>query len=241
MANRRMFSLNIVNSDAFLLMPLSSQALYFHLGMRADDDGIVNQPLTILRLIGATNEDLENLIKKKFIIPFEDYGVVVIKGWWIHNTKRKDTYRETSYKEVLEQLVIEENKSYKRIVNDPLPKDNISKDKLIDISRYNQIKANSPFAKTLTIELIQSNYIDSNDIQIPDYISYFDELLLIHELKDIRIKLDYFIKQVTTLNYDEETETCFRKIDDSLKIDNKFLYFKSSLNNSFERKIDYDK
>lgn len=111
MAEKRMFSQKIINSDAFLDMPLSTQALYFHLAMRADDDGFVNNPKTIRRMLGASAEELSLLIDKRFLIAFED-GIVVIKHWKIHNTIQKDRYKPTQYKDLLELLEVKINKSY---------------------------------------------------------------------------------------------------------------------------------
>ena len=111
MAERRMFAKSIIDSDAFLDMPLSSQALYFHLGMRADDDGFVNSPKKIQRITGSSDDDLKLLIAKNFVIPFES-GVVVLKHWKIHNYIQKDRYKETNYLEEKAQLFTKENKSY---------------------------------------------------------------------------------------------------------------------------------
>jgi len=111
MANKRMFSMSIVDSDAFLDMPATSQLLYFHLGMRADDDGFVNSPKRIQRMVGASEDDLKLLIAKGFLIVFES-GVVVIKHWKINNTIQSDRYKETNYKEELSMLKIKKNKSY---------------------------------------------------------------------------------------------------------------------------------
>ena len=111
MAERRMFAKSIIDSDAFLDMPLSSQALYFHLGMRADDDGFVNSPKKIQRITGSSDDDLKLLIAKNFVIPF-DSGVVVIKHWKIHNYIPKDRYKETNYLEEKAQLITKDNKSY---------------------------------------------------------------------------------------------------------------------------------
>lgn len=111
MADKRMFSKQIIDSDAFLDMPLSSQALYFHLNMRADDDGFVNNPRKIQRMICCGEDDLKLLIAKKFVIPFES-GVCVIKHWLIHNYIRKDTYKETVYTDEKMMLAMKENKSY---------------------------------------------------------------------------------------------------------------------------------
>ena len=111
MAERRMFSKTIIDSDAFLDMPLSTQALYFHLSMRADDDGFVNNPKKIQRIIGCGDDDLKLLMVKKFLIPFES-GIVVIKHWKIHNYIAKDRYHETNYLEEKSMLGLEQNKSY---------------------------------------------------------------------------------------------------------------------------------
>ena len=111
MAERRMFAKTIIDSDAFLDMPLSSQALYFHLSMRADDDGFINNPKKIQRMVGSSEDDLKLLILKKFIIPFES-GIVVIKHWKIHNYIRNDRYKETVYQEEKSRLSVKENKAY---------------------------------------------------------------------------------------------------------------------------------
>lgn len=111
MAERRMFSKQIIDSDAFLDLPLSTQALYFHLSMRADDDGFVNNPKKIRRLVGASEDDLNLLIAKSFLIKFET-GLVVIKHWKIHNYIQKDRYRPSAYIEEKEMLKIKENKAY---------------------------------------------------------------------------------------------------------------------------------
>ncbi|MDU7069430.1 MAG: phage replication initiation protein [Clostridium perfringens] len=111
MAERRMFSKTIIDSDIFLDMPLSTQALYFHLSMRADDDGFVNNPKKIQRMIGCGDDDLKLLIAKQFIIPFES-GICVIKHWRIHNYIQKDRYKPTLYQGELEQLEVDKSKNY---------------------------------------------------------------------------------------------------------------------------------
>jgi uncharacterized phage protein (TIGR02220 family) len=112
MAERRMFAKTIVDSDAFLDMPLSSQALYFHLAMRADDDGFVNNPKKIQRMIGATSDDLKLLLAKNFVIAFES-GIVVIKHWKIHNYIQKDRYKPTVYTEEKALLSTKDNNGYR--------------------------------------------------------------------------------------------------------------------------------
>ena len=111
MAEKRMFTQKIIDSDAFLDMPLSTQALYFHLNMRADDDGFINNPKRIQRTIGASDDDLRLLLAKRFVIGFEN-GVIVIKHWRMHNTLRKDRYNPTQYQEQLALLDVKENNAY---------------------------------------------------------------------------------------------------------------------------------
>ncbi len=111
MANKRMFNIKIVDSDAFLDMPLSAQCLYFHLNMRADDDGFVGNPKRIQRLVGASEDDLKLLIAKRFLLTFEN-GVIVIKHWRMHNTLSKSRYHETVYTDEKKMLKLKENNSY---------------------------------------------------------------------------------------------------------------------------------
>ena len=111
MAERRMFSKTIVDSDAFLDMPVSTQCLYFHLSMRADDEGFVNNPKRIQRMVGMSDDDMRILIAKQFIIPFES-GICVIKHWFIHNYIRNDRFKSTSCIEEKSQLALDDNKIY---------------------------------------------------------------------------------------------------------------------------------
>lgn len=111
MAERRMFAKTIIDSDAFLDMPLSTQALYFHLSMRADDDGFINNAKKIQRMLGCTDDDMKILLSKNFVIPFET-GVCVIKHWKIHNLIQKDRYKPTVYVEHKDQLSLKDNNVY---------------------------------------------------------------------------------------------------------------------------------
>ncbi|MFV8290820.1 conserved phage C-terminal domain-containing protein [Aerococcus viridans] len=114
MAQRRMFSRKITESDQFLDMPMSAQVLYFHINMQADDDGFVGNAKTIKRMIGASDDDLKLLIAKQFLIPFET-GIVVIRDWKIHNYIQKDRYSETFYQHEKAQLETLGNKQYQRM------------------------------------------------------------------------------------------------------------------------------
>ena len=129
MAERRMFAKTIIDSDMFLDMPLSTQSLYFHLSMRADDDGFINNPKKIQRMIGASDDDLKVLIMKRFILPF-DSGVVVIKHWRMHNYIRNDRYKETVYQEEKSQLLLKENGSYTELATIGIPDGNQDVSKL---------------------------------------------------------------------------------------------------------------
>ena len=106
-----MFSLSVVDTDWFLDLPLSTQALYFHLNMRADDDGFVDAPNSIVRKIGASKNDFDLLIAKRYVLKFES-GIIVIKHWRMHNTIQKDRYHPTQFQEELNLLSIKDNKSY---------------------------------------------------------------------------------------------------------------------------------
>lgn len=108
MATRRMFSLDVVNTDLFLDMPVSAQCLYFHLGMRADDDGFIASPKQIMRMATCTQDDMKILVSKGFVIPFES-GIVVIRHWKQHNYIQSDRYRKTKYTEEKDRLELKEN------------------------------------------------------------------------------------------------------------------------------------
>ena len=117
MAERRMFAKTIVLSDAFLDMPLSARCLYFTLGMLADDDGFVNSPKSIMRQAGASPDDLNLLMAKRFILAF-DSGIIVIKHWRIHNYIQKDRYKESKYMEEKATLMIDQNGAYTECIQD---------------------------------------------------------------------------------------------------------------------------
>lgn len=138
MAERRMFTKRITESDAFLDMPSSTQMLYFHFSMNADDDGFVNNPKKIQKMCGASDDDFKLLIAKSFIILF-DSGIIVIKHWKMHNYIQADRYRPTDYVEEKSMLGIKSNKAYtldvskmdtECIQNGYVGKDSIDKDSI---------------------------------------------------------------------------------------------------------------
>ena len=111
MANKRMFSLSVVDTDNFLEMPISSRLLYYELGMRADDDGFVDNWKKILLFTGLKEDDMKILMSKNFIIPF-DSGVLVIRHWRMNNYLQKDRIKPTIYQEELKKLGLDENNVY---------------------------------------------------------------------------------------------------------------------------------
>jgi len=123
MADKRMFSQKITRSDAFLTMPTSARLLYYDLSMDADDDGFVDRPKSVMRLTGASEDDLSVLVAKAFVIPFEN-GICVIKHWRINNYIRGDRYKETNYLELKQQLAVKENGAYTIKIDSGIPTDN---------------------------------------------------------------------------------------------------------------------
>ena len=116
-----MFSRQITTSDAFVDMPSSTQLLYFHLNMEADDDGFVSNPKRMIRMLNVGDDDLKILLAKRFLLPFSN-GVVVIKHWLLHNSVRKDMYKETQYLEHKNTLKIKDNNVYTENRNETVTK-----------------------------------------------------------------------------------------------------------------------
>ena len=126
MAERRMMAKSVIETDLFLDMPMSAQCLYFHLLLRADDDGFVKNPSSIRREINASNDDIKLLIAKQYILPFES-GVIVIRHWKIHNYIRKDRYRQTDCAE-LSMLELEPTQNVYKIKNKSTTKSEVGDD-----------------------------------------------------------------------------------------------------------------
>ena len=137
LAQKRMFTMKIVDSDAFLDMPVSAQLLYFHLGMRADDDGFVDRPKRVMKDIGVNEDDLKILIAKKFILTF-DNGLLVIKHWRMHNTLSKNRYHETQYLEEKRMLLLKDNGAYSLTTGKP-----IDDTRLLEMSERQSLKQNN--------------------------------------------------------------------------------------------------
>lgn len=161
MAERRMFSKNVIESDPFMDMPAEAQMLYIHLNMASDDDGFCDNPRSIMRQCGASNDSMKLLIAKKFVLTFDknDGFVAVIKHWRINNYIRKDNYRETKYKEFMRELYYDENRSYSMNSGDghkpclppPVPEQPQPRTQPVDDSYTNRTQ---PVAEPLTQDRI---------------------------------------------------------------------------------------
>ena len=187
MASKRMFAKTVIDSDQFLDMPVTARLLYYDLAMRADDDGFVNSPKKIMRIVGASPDDLSILALKKFIIPFES-GVVVIRHWKIHNYIRGDTYQSTQCIDEKAQLMLDENKAYSLCVGDPstvrqLPvdgsvtQDSIGKDSIdIDLLKKESIKKEKTPKRFVppTLEEVKAYCTErGNDVDAQRFVDYY--------------------------------------------------------------------
>ena len=193
MAKKRMFSIDIVGSDAFLDLPYSAQCLYFQLGMRADDDGFVGNPKTIQRIAGTKASDLELLVKKRFLLQFPS-GVVVIKHWKINNQIKKDRYTPTVYTEEYQSLYIKDNKAYTEMdasrIQDVSKMDtqiSIDKNRLDKNSRGGEKHAHGFFANVL----LTDDELQKLAEEIPNYEEYIEKLSHYIESKGKKYKSHY--------------------------------------------------
>ena len=220
MADKRMFSLKIVDSDLFLDMPLSSQCLYFHLSMRADDDGFVDNPKKIIKIIGANEDDLKILITKGFVIVFER-GIIVITHWKINNYIRNDRRKETMYITEKQSLTQTENGAYIKLENLGIPNDNqvsticphsIGKDRLdkvsIDKGRIEQVVPISLYGEYKNIRLTDEEYQ-----KLKDKLQGHTEIMIEKLSRYIKSKgTDYKDHYVTILNwYEQDKEKLTQK------------------------------
>lgn len=174
MAERRMFAKTIIDSDAFLDMPLSTQALYFHLSMRADDEGFINNAKKIAKMIGSTEDELKLLIAKKFLIPFES-GVVVVKHWKIHNYIQNDRFKPTVYTDEKSRLRLKPNKAYTTQCIQSVSKldaqDRLGKDRLGKVS----IEGNNEFIPPTLDEIKIYHAEQKMTFDIQKFFDYFSE------------------------------------------------------------------
>ena len=189
MAERRMFTKKITESDAFLDIPSSTQMLYFHLSMNADDDGFVNNPKKIQRMCGASDDDFKLLVAKSFVILF-DSGIIVIKHWKMHNYIQNDRYRPTDYVDEKSMLGLKKNKAYTldenkmytkciqdvsvgkvRIGKDRLGEDSIGKDSKGESVRGEKAKR---FVPPSVEEVEQYCFERSNNVNAQSFIDFYE-------------------------------------------------------------------
>lgn len=172
MAERRMMSKSIIKSDTFLDMPATTQNLYFHMLLDADDDGFINAPKSIMRMIGAKDDDMKVLTAKQFVIPFES-GVVVIKDWKIHNYIQNDRYKPSTLPE-RDLLNIQKDKTYtlksdvSRMDTECIQTVSIGKDRLGKV-RLGKDRVGKDSIDTLCH--VSHNDVDKSHIEIIEYLN----------------------------------------------------------------------
>nr|AKH47011.1 hypothetical protein [uncultured marine virus] len=200
MAQRRMFSKDISENDAFLDMPLSSQALYFHLGMQADDDGFVS-PNRIVRMLGCPADDLKLLKAKKFVLQFDD-GVIVIKHWKINNYIQKDRRKPTTHQDKFALLTVKSNNGYKLdttcIQNVRLVKDSKGKERIVK-ERVKTSRFAPPSLSELT-EYIKSNGYTVDPGNFIDFYTSKGWMVGKNKMKDWRAAVRTWAKRDTKTN-----------------------------------------
>lgn len=199
MAEKRMFSKKIIDTDWFMEMPASSQNLYFHLSMRADDDGFVASPKRIIKLVGASDDDYKVLIAKKFIIPF-DSGVCVISDWRINNYLRNDRYTETIYQNEMKSLIVDESGKYNLGIPDGIPvvssvlsntnSNSLSISSNIKEEKHKYGEYHKVLLKDSEIEKLKTDYPEDKFPSYKDLIKYLDEYI---EMKGYKAKSHYLV------------------------------------------------
>lgn len=197
MANRRMFSLDVVGTDKFLELPVTAQCLYFHLGMRADDDGFISSPKQILKMLSCTNGDMKILAANGYIIPFES-GIIVIRHWKQNNYIQSDRYKKTRYIEEksmlgisdgeysLDESCIQSVSSLETQVR--LGKDSIVKDSINTIS--SEPKASEPDPSGILLILNDKTVYDVPLSKIEKWKSAYPAVDIEQELRKMGAWLD---------------------------------------------------
>lgn len=233
-----MFANDIIESGAFLEMPHSSQILYVHLCMHADDDGFVSNPKQIAKMIDATNEDIELLLAKRFILSVEsNKSIVVIKHWLINNNIRADRKKDTVYTAEKTLLFVKPNRAYtldrskgKSLFDTSvgIPNDNqmttkrqpsIGKVSKVDKLDKKDKIGGLPNFNYFTKILIKSKYIDEYDLEILEYDRFLSELACCYSKSKILSAIKYFLDQMK-----------FRKA-----ADDKLNYFKVAITNGLNK------
>ena len=263
MAQRRMFSLKVVDTDAFCEMPASAQNLYFHIGMRADDEGFYAGVKGLMAKIHASQDDLSVLIARAYLLDRGD-GVYVVKHWKMNNYLQLDRIKETEYEEKKIGLYLKKDGSYTlheekadkkkpitkgnepeciqnvsidkyRVVENSVVESSIEENREEDKTGSNKIKA-----KGLCQALVSCGYILEDELQDPQWDDLLSNYVHYHGYVDTKIKLIYVLDKVSTHKtaLDREGRYVHKKIYDEIEhpIENKYAYLKSSMDKAFKKK-----
>ena len=214
-AQKRMFDKTITNADDFLEMPDSSQNLYFHLSMNADDDGFVNNWKSIMRMTGHKEDDLKVLIAKQFIIPF-DSGVIVIRHWRINNYLRNDRYKETKFKDEKNQLILGENEEYLLKNNVGIPMVDTDKNR-IDKNRLDK----NIYTTTTLYDFLQENGFNLSPLQCEVVDTWEDNELTRYAIKQAVLNNKFNIKYVDKILYQYQKEN-IKTVQEALEREEEF-------------------
>lgn len=221
MAQKRMFDKTITNNDNFLEMPDSTQNLYFHLSMEADDDGFVDNWKSIMRMTGKKEDDLKLLIAKRFIIPFET-GVIVIKHWRINNYLRKDRYHQTKYLKEKSLLTIEENEEYELKKDFGIPIGNREENSIVknSIEENSIVECIGKKKQDTIYDFLEQNFGRTlNGIEIEMIKEWNDNELTRYAIKQAVLNGKYNVKYINTIlvNYKNNSITTVQQAQEDEK------------------------
>lgn len=221
MAQKRMFDKTITNNDNFLEMPDSTQNLYFHLSMEADDDGFVDNWKSIMRMTGKKEDDLKLLIAKRFIIPFET-GVIVIKHWRINNYLRKDRYHQTKYLKEKALLTIEENEAYELKKDGGIPIGNREENSIVknSIEENSIVECIEKKTQDTIYDFLEQNFGRTlNGIEIEMIREWNDNELTRYAIKQAVLNGKYNVKYINTIlvNYKNNSITTVQQAQEDEK------------------------
>jgi uncharacterized phage protein (TIGR02220 family) len=226
MAQKRMFDRNITTNDDFLELSAQAQCIYFYIGIVADDDGLTKNYKSYMKLIGATDKDLQSLIDKSFIYKF-DSDVIAIRHWKINNTIRNDRYRPTMFQNEFSKLAIADNNEYILLETNGIPDgnqvdtqnsiDKNSKDKIsID---ENSLEKKSKEKNNIVEKREDIIILSGNDIVVKDVIDYLNN--------KINSSYNWENKKIKEL-VNNWIEKGYKKLDFQIVIDKKFDEWKDT-------------
>ncbi len=221
MAQKRMFDKVVTTSDDFLELSAEAQCLYFHMGMLADDDGLSKNYRSYMKLVGATNEDLQSLIDKSFIYKF-DSDVIAIKHWKINNTVRNDRYRPTIFQNEFSRLDIADNNEYIMLDTNGIPDGNQmdTKNSIDKISKEKNSLENKREEKNNIVEKREDvTILSGNDFVVKDVIDYLN--------KKINSSYNWENEKIKSL-VNNWIEKGYKTLDFQIVIDKKFYEWKDT-------------